>query len=394
MPGIDAGAYSSFSPYTSGNLSRGVLESMYANDWLAAKICNKPAQDATRKFIKLLDEDKKIEKELMRLGLRQKCTQAIQWARLFGGAGVVIVTDGDNREELDPAKVNKIISLDVYDRWYLYPIEYDQDPTSPTYMRPSMYQNGYGGTFHASRVMKFYGAPLTYQQMVNNLFWGGSLIQLYYQAVKNFQATTHDARFILSELNIGILKIPSLTAMQAGGANNPAVSKVQTRVNAFNKTKSNQRVAAIDKEEDFSFVNRTLTGLPEVMDRFQTQISAATDMGDLILFGKSVGGLADNNEGQILVYEDLVESIQHNQVAPAVDTILSCLTKGKEIEWEFKPLRQLTDAGRAEVMDKSANALQKMAETVGLTPEEARREANKVGVWDFEINEDLTDDGL
>ena len=143
-------------------------------------------------------------------------------------------------------------------------------------MKPEHYQNAWGGQFHTSRVLKFYGAGLTYMQEREQMFWGGSLVEAYLQAVSNFQCTTSEAKYILSELNIGILKLPNLTAMQAGGPNNPAVEKIQKRVSAFNATKSNQRVAAIDSAEDFSFVSRNVTGVADLLDRFKEHVCGAT----------------------------------------------------------------------------------------------------------------------
>ena len=71
---MTAVASNNFGIYNNIGLNQAQLDSMYRFDWLAKKICDEPAKDATRKFIKV--EDKSIKKMLDELKFRQACKKA------------------------------------------------------------------------------------------------------------------------------------------------------------------------------------------------------------------------------------------------------------------------------------------------------------------------------
>lgn len=393
-PYIDGSASNNFGILNNVALNQAQLDSMYRFDWLSRKICDEPAKDACRKFIKF--EDKKIIDMLDDLNFKQKCRTAIRWSRLYGGAGIVVHTEGDDPlEPLDPSKVSKVVALDVWDRWHLSPVNYCQDIYSTDYMKPEIYQNAWGGQFHTSRVLKFYGSGLTYMQEREQMFWGGSVVESFLQAISNFQCTTAEAKYILSELNIGILKLPHLTQIQAGGPSNPAAAKIQNRVNAFNATKSNQRVAAIDKEEDFNFVSRGVTGLADLLDRFKEHVCGATGFPEIKLFTKTTAGIGASDWDQIALYDDIVEDIQSDQVKPATNTLIKCLTGGDTTEWSFEPLRSMNPAQKAEILHKTALAAKEAVEVTGMTPEETREFLNRsFSDWQLPVMLGGDDNGL
>ena len=234
-----------------------------------------------------------------------------------------------------------------------------------------------------SRVAKFSGCELTYEDAVENSFWGGSLIECYWNAVRNFQATQEDVRYIMTELNIGILKLPNLTQINTNGG---AAAAIQRRVNKFNATKSNQRVAAIDKEEEFTFVSRALTGVSDVMDRFATAVAGATEMPELILFGKTPTGLNASQEEQLTTYYDLIEDIRQDQIAPAIDKFMM-LHGAEDEEWEFQSLWEMSDSTKATVMQTSSAAIPNLL-LAGIAPEDVIKNLNMLGVWNFNTEDE------
>ncbi len=388
-PGMDGSMFSGFSNLTNMEVGRSTQANMYQNDWLCHKLCSKPAADLTRRFIKV--EDDSVRKELERLQFRQKVKEAVTWARAFGGAGIVIITEGDDPlEPLDFSKVKRVVGLDVWDRWFLSPAEYDMDPTSQNYLRPEIYQNSYGGQVHTSRVLKFYGAPLTYEAQRANMFWGGSYIQTYFKVLQNFQCTTADARYIISELNIGVLASPNLTQKTAMGSASPAMTNATARLNQMNKLKSNQRMIQIDKQEDFSFTSRNVSGLADLLDRFKEHVCGAFSFPEIILFTKTVGGQNSRDDGQLQIYDDLIGDIQADQARPATETLINCITKGAGADWDFYPLRTMTELQQADIMHKVALAVKEASEVAALTPELARLIMNKTfSGWEFPEDDDV-----
>lgn len=384
IAGIDKTASTTYSsmPFY---LSQSQLENMFQRDWLSRKICMRPAEDATRKWLRIDgDADKAILKEMERLKFRQKIRTAMAWGDLFGGAGIVLITQGDDpEEELIPERVTKLLALEVYDRYWLSPVTYDYDIYSPMYMQPLIYQTATGQRFHRSRVLKFIGAELTRDRMIANNWWGGSKVECAFQAIKDFQGTTNDVRHIMTELNIGVLKVSGLDLKGAMGGS--IQEGMQRRLNGGNLMKSVYRMMAIDKDkEDFQFVNRTVTGVPEVMDRFMTTVAASIDMTELVLFGKSPTGLNASQEEQKQVWYDKVDARREDEVAPNIQVVMDVLTKGNSPDWEFEQLWKMSDTQKADVMQKSAAAVQAVVDVAGLTPEEARRQLNTLEAWDLE----------
>ena len=73
-----------------------LLTTAYRESWLAKRIIDMPSEDMTRKWYKLttsLDAD--VLRSLQRLeakhSVRQEITNAIRWARLYGGSIAVMV---------------------------------------------------------------------------------------------------------------------------------------------------------------------------------------------------------------------------------------------------------------------------------------------------------------
>ncbi len=381
IPGVDKSVYTRFS-FLASRIDWQTLSMIYRYDWLARKICVRPAADATRRWIK--SDDKASLNELERLKAKKNIRKAISWARLYGGAAILlIVEDGKTpADPLDPSKVKRIIELKVVDRHNLQAKGKIEDAYAVEFGDPEFYTTNNGTVFHHSRVLKFNGAELTHDQAEQEQYWGGSYIELYQDAIKSFQGTMQDVRHIVTESGIGVLKIPGLTNSVAMGGK--IFDNIQKRLNTFNLSKSNYRTAAMDGEEEFDFKNRSLAGLADIADRFMTMVAGATDMGELILFGTTPGGLNASQEEQLAVYYDMIQGeVQEGDMMPALNTILACINKGTIPEWEYKPLLEMTDKAQAEVRNTEAQAIAAVADIAMLGPEEIREHLNETGHFHF-----------
>lgn len=387
VPGMDKTLYGRFGIV--GRLDPTTLSFMYRYDWLARKICDRPASDAVRRWIKIDgDNEDALNAELERLGAKQKIKKAIAWSRLYGGAAIILIVE-DGRTPADPidwASVRKVVDLKVADRYRLQPQGRIVDPYSVGFGEPEFYALNNGTIFHHSRVLRFNGAELTQDDMEKELWWGGSYVELYSEAVRAFQASMQDIRYIMTESSIGTLKIPGLTQANAMGGS--IFNAIQARLDKFNMSKSIYRTAAMDKEEEFQFTARNLTGLSDLLDRFMTQVSAATELGELVLFGTSPAGLNASQEEQLASYDDVVRGIQEGDEMLAINAITACLNGGEVPQWDYCPLREMSDTQKADVRLKEAQALQAVADIVALTSDEARKHLNHTGHFDLEEDVD------
>ena len=73
------------------------LADLYAGNGLFATIIDAPANDATKNGIDLGIKDKDLQKQLddrlQTIHYQSKLSKALRWARLFGGAAVVMLVD-------------------------------------------------------------------------------------------------------------------------------------------------------------------------------------------------------------------------------------------------------------------------------------------------------------
>jgi phage-related protein (TIGR01555 family) len=86
-------------------LNRNVLEQMYRSDWLARRIVDLPAYDATREWRQwsaARQQLEKIDALEKKLDVKKMVRQALIRARLYGGGALVLGVDqGQPSEELD-----------------------------------------------------------------------------------------------------------------------------------------------------------------------------------------------------------------------------------------------------------------------------------------------------
>ena len=390
MPGYDKSVYDRFG-FAGSRIDWQTLSMMYRYDWLARKICDRPALDAVRRWI--TTEDKAALDEMERLRFKKRVKQAISWSRLYGGAAILLIVDDGltPSDPLDPSRVRRIIDTPAVDRHHLQPTGEIVDVYAVRYGEPEYYQTNNGTMFHHSRVLQFRGADLTDDQAATESMWGGSYIELYKDAVKSFHASMQDARHIMTESSVGIVKIPGLTTSVAAGGK--IFDAIQRRLDQFNLSKSLYRVAAMDAEEEFDYRQRQLTGLSELLDRFMTQVAGATDMPELVLFGTTPGGLNASQEEQLAVYYDMVRSIQEDDMMAAIDAFMACFRRGDIPDWDYRPLMEPSDQAKAEIRQKEANAIAQVAQYLALPPEDIVRHLNRTG--HFDLPDDYPDaDGI
>lgn len=167
------------------------LADLYAGNGLFSTIIDAPADDATKNGIDLGIKDKDLQKQidnhLQTIRYQSKFAKALRWARLFGGAAVVMLVD-DGRLLQDPLNwrdVHGVEELLVYGRNEMYPLwvsGYENNPDDEDYRRggtgiPEYYQvNSVYGNYvvHSSRCLVFHNSDIPESSTMANLYrtWG------------------------------------------------------------------------------------------------------------------------------------------------------------------------------------------------------------------------------
>ncbi|WP_419636488.1 DUF1073 domain-containing protein [Thiolapillus sp.] len=347
-------------------LDEHLLRQMYRYDWLAAKIVELPAKDAVQKWIEVSDDLEFID-VLDDYEVKASLRKCLTWARLFGGAVLwPVVDDGmDPALPYNPDRVRGLHRIDVLDRWRIIPEIFDQD-VPPEYYQ---YKNI---RIHTSRLFVMRGTELTHNDMLAELWYGGSVLDSVFESLTQYSDVYGSIRKYVSEISVGVLKVPDLTLVPEGSS---VWDRMAKRLQNFNLNKSVFKAVAIDAEEEFNFVNRSGQGLAEISDRYRYQICGACGIPEFLLFGKSASGLQSTNEVDMDVYHDLVTDLQSSTLTKPLNRLIEIVAKveGLEVpEWDWAELRPSDALKDADVREKNARALASESQSMGLTEDEAR----------------------
>lgn len=349
--------------YAQSALTSYDLLTAYQASSLVRRAVDLPAEDACREWREWQAEAvdiSAIEAEEKRLGVQGKAMQARKWARLFGGAALLIGTgDTDPTQPLDPERVRKggLKYMTVLMRDHLAAGELVRDPLSDRYGQPAYWtMNGQGNSvrLHPSRLVLFHGVPpMDALGMTVSDGWGGSVLSGMMEPLSRVDAVAGNTLSLVYEAKVDVVKIPGF------------MMNLQTRGDAYStEVLRRMRLAAIakgingmlvmDTDEEYDQKTASFGGLPEVMDRFMQLASAATGIPMTLLFGMSPGGLNATGAGDTRNYYDRVKVEQTLQMQPAMSVLDECVIRSAlgsrpaDLHYTWRPLWQPTAKERAD----------------------------------------------
>lgn len=352
-------------------------DALYAQDHIAAKVCDMPAEDMTREWIDIRaavkaggeqrDVGESTLQYLEERDAQERLTEGICWGRLYGG-GLVFVGADDGKdkrmeEPLDEANIRTIRFLTTLDRHDVTVGRYDDDPASKTYGQPEVYDLVSASVdgvrrIHRTRMLRFEGVRTGKRRRRELQGWTDSVLQRMVDIIRDHQSSYAGVASMLADFNVAALKIPNLSQklLSAGGSD-----QVRTRLAALNLSRSIHRMLVLDEKEELANVAKVVTGLHELLDRLGGQLSAATDMPQTKLFGRSPGGLNATGDSDDRSWYDRVSSMQENTLRPRLERLIRLVflakdgpTKGAEPDswsFSFRPLWQPSEREQAEVYE-------------------------------------------
>jgi phage-related protein (TIGR01555 family) len=352
-------------------LDQQTLENIYAGGGIAGKIVDTPAGDMTRAGWTRSWDDADKDPNVMRqvdnaekkTQLQSRAHQALKWGGLYGGCLLVAMMRGANMAEplkLESVKKNSLLRFQVLDRWRVTPSSrIDDNPESPGFGLPLFYTMAESSVvIHNSRVARFIGRDAPYWRLRAESFWGDSILQRVWDAIRNFDGTEAAIASLVLEANVDVVAMEGLREMLA---ETDGEAKVRSRLMAAHTIKSILNTLVIDGGKDGTggdkFQQKTITfsGLPQVREGLMTTLAGIAEMPVTLLFGKSPGGLNSTGDNEISNYDDHVASRQREDLGPQLDwadEILVRSTLGympENYERKFNPLRQMTEKERADI---------------------------------------------
>lgn len=345
------------------------LLAAYSDSWMAAKIIDIPAEDATAKWRKWQAERGEItliealEKEH---NLQEKLKEAMIKARLLGGSAIVIGVEGAGEwdEELTPERVKKgaLKYLHVVDRTEISAQEIERDLNSRYYGQPKLYRvNSTGATvtIHPSRVVRLLGRkyPLRALEVDG---WGQSVLQPCDSAIKNAELACEGTATMINEASIDVISIPDFMS----SLGDPEYrTRIIERFQLAATAKSIVRATILDKEEEWNKLATSFASLPELINVYLGIVAGAADIPATRMLGQSPGGLNATGESDLTNYYDNIRSTQDNELTPAMrvlDDVLIYSALGKRPEsiyYTWAPLWQPSDSQKADTLLKRTQSV-------------------------------------
>lgn len=350
------------------------LQQMYMGDGLVTRIVDCVAEDMTREWIDLEGEleDEELEKKQMEavsevleeLDTEVAFNTALKWSRLYGGALIVMgILDGKTPDQpVDFNRVRGMSGLRVVDRVdvHIWNSIFDTDVMSPTFGQPLVYDVIFhiGVTrveqfVHASRCIPLFGKRvpqnLAYLMNMEHRYWGLSEIQFVYEKIRDFGSITGSVVNIVMEFLIGKFTLDGLKEMIADGNEQAVVSRME--IIAMCKSVINS--VLLGENDKFERDAATVTGIPEIIDRFMMMVSGVVGIPVTRLFGRSAAGMDATGENDIKQYYDSVRSKQKVELKPALRKLIEMICAWKKIatppDIRFNKLQQSTEKEEAEI---------------------------------------------
>jgi hypothetical protein len=366
-------------------LSQAELQSAYRGDWIARKIIDVPAQDATREWRDWKGEAQAVSAITAmetKIGLQHKICEAMKRARLHGGAALIVGVAGDDPSEpldLETIAKDSLSYIHVAGRNELSAQEINRDLESEFFGRPKSYTMSSDtgvASIHSSRIIPFVGAPIL-DEALRGDEWGDSVLQSLYDAVRNAAASQQGIASLIQEAKVDVIRIPRMMSQLS---TKEYTARLQERFMLATQMKSSMSVTLLDAEEDWQQKQVNFSQMPELLSQYLEIAAGAADIPATRLIGTSPKGLNATGDGDMRNYYDRIGADQETILRPALARLDEVLIRSalgsrpEEIDYRWTPLWRLSKSDEAEIMATKAKAIETIVRTA-LIPVEALGEA-------------------
>jgi len=297
------------------------LRALYRHNGLANRLVRLLPSRACRRGWTVPDFDA----EDRRLALPVKVEQGMRWAQLYGGALVVPVTIDDIppgfrsnptawlRQPLDPARVQSVAAVQVFDAVEISAAHWDRNPASPTFRLPDLWRvstTGFNLELHASRVVHFRGAERPPSEMGTgrNGLPDDSFLQALWDDVRHLAEIGNAGAVAAHEIREAVLSLAALSELSTGDE----AGKVDTQLELIARGRGQLGYTLIGTDDKFESRSNPPTGFKDLSDAAWEALSAATGIPATILRGDAPGGLSTDDDAGHEGFRQLVSGYQES----------------------------------------------------------------------------------
>ena len=380
--------------------NRELLTAAYRENWLAKRIIDMPCEDMTRAWYTLSSDLEEADIHRLRLlearhGIRQEITNAIRWARLYGGSLALIVIRGEEDRLDTPLDPDALLpdcfqGLLVLDRGQgISPApEQVADLDDPDFGLPAWYEVSPDGgpllRIHHSRVLRFIGRELPRMEAEREEGWGASELEHIWDELQKRSAASANIAQLIFQANITTLKMSDFGELMAVGtdAQKRQVMEAVSRENRLRTSFGLQLLSSGDSLETHSY---SFSGLSDIYESFMMDMAGAAEIPATRLFGRSPQGMNATGESDLRNYYEMISQLQERVLRPALEKLLPVMAVScwgyvpEDLEIVFQPVMTASAADRAEMIDRLSASVISAFQCGLLTREQALTELKARG---------------
>lgn len=289
---------------------------------------------------------------------------------IFGGAFIYInTTDTDLNKQLykDNSSNNKFINFRNLEPWQFAPSQTNTyNPIKSDYMNPSSWYVMNAGQVHTSRFIKV--IPFTISDLYKPMFNYLGLPLSFF--MRDYVSVADSIRQSLGDLFLRfstvVVKVPNHKVSNEEGYN---------RVKHIVATRNNLGAVVLAGDEDYIVDNFSLTGLYDIVQHAYELVTATSYVPTVKLLGIEPSGFNSTGEFSMKNFQDTISAFQRNIISPFLVEMAEVyaslkLNKKINLNFEWKPLGQISQVEEVELSNSKADFLIKLKDNDILSAED------------------------
>lgn len=356
-----------------------LLTSLYRDNWIVQNIVATIPNDIVRKWYEIKTSiEPRLMKQMMKLErrtrIRERILEGMCWGRLYGGAaGVILIkghTDMSKPLDLDMILPGSFLGMQIFDRWSgVFPeSELVTDPEDSDFGLPMYYSVRDDETgamiarVHHSRIIRFTGRKLPWQEQVVEQYWGESEIEAVYNEIVKRDNVSGNIAALTFRANVNYMEADGLDQL-LGTANTEMQRRFWNTMQAQAIMESNFGMRIINKGDAVHNTQYTFTGLADVYDRIMMDVSGASRIPVTKLFGRSPAGMNATGESDMRNYYDYIDGLRETEFRGIMEHLLPIMalsawgTVPDDMDIDFPPMQTPDAKEVAEIGERKVNAI-------------------------------------
>jgi len=329
------------------DLDRTSLDTHYECDHYAAKVIDVVPEDCTKEGYAVKVSDSKntnpFFEVFQQLGVVEALEQADKWARLYGGAAIILgAEDGQTFDKpLNMARVQSLDWLLAVDRYSLTASQViEKDPRAPYkgFALPTSYSVQIAGSvdvdadlkdIHVSRIIRLFGDPVAFHRRAAYNYWAAPVLKRVFQSMANLMTAEAGISNLIQTYSQAIFKKKNLGKFVESKESR---SKLIELFTVMNMSQSMLNMMIVDSDESFERQVINVAGLSDLHMQLASSYGAAANMPLTKIFGTTTGGLSSDDKSGTANYQARIDARNQSVYVPAIVRIAKILAASREFK--------------------------------------------------------------